>query len=86
MKHGGEIVGSCRIRYRQSLTPCKFRLNGDNLNVLFDSPQYAATPGQICALYCSDGFECYGGGVIEARGETYYDMGIKSMPREYLNK
>eukprot|EP00944_MAST-04C_sp_MAST-4C-sp1_P008962 g8962.t1 len=86
IKRNGEMVGSCRIRYRQSLTPCKFWLNGDNLHVRFDSPQYAATPGQICALYCSDGFECYGGGVIEGRGESYYEMGIELMPGEHLKK
>eukprot|EP00943_MAST-04B_sp_MAST-4B-sp1_P008663 g8663.t1 len=75
----GEMEGTCRIRHRQLMTPCRFKLSGDDLIVKFESPQYAATPGQICALYCTDGIECYGGGIIEEKGETYYEMGHTEM-------
>ena len=76
---GGEMKGMCRIRHRQSLTSCTFKLKGAELIVYFDSPQYAATPGQVCALYCTDGIECYGGGIIEEKGESYYEMGYSEM-------
>ena len=54
---------SARIRYRQTEQPCKVTVeeNG-SVQVLFDRPQRAITPGQAVVLY--DGDTVLGGGTI----------------------
>jgi len=52
-----------RCRHRQALQACKAHLNGDGLEIEFDSPQRAVTPGQSVVLY--DGDTCLGGGIID---------------------
>ena len=56
---------TAQTRYRQADQPCEVRV-GDNgtLEVRFDRPQRAVTPGQSVVLY--DGDECLGGAVIAA--------------------
>ncbi|MCY3885803.1 MAG: tRNA 2-thiouridine(34) synthase MnmA [Gammaproteobacteria bacterium] len=51
------------VRYRQEPSPCQFSVeeNGD-LNVMFDEPQRAITPGQFVALYCEE--QCIAGARI----------------------
>ena len=53
-----------RIRHRQALQSCSVeaRPNG-SVEVHFDQPQRAVSPGQYCVLY--DGERCLGGGEIE---------------------
>ena len=53
-----------KIRYRQADQACMVRPaeDGSTLDLLFESPQWAAAPGQYAVLY--DGEECLGGGVI----------------------
>ena len=53
-----------KIRYRQAEQACMVRPgeDGSTLDLLFESPQWAAAPGQYAVLY--DGDECLGGGVI----------------------
>lgn len=54
---------SARIRYRQTEQPCEVTVeeNG-SVQVLFDRPQRAITPGQAVVLY--DGDTVLGGGTI----------------------
>ena len=54
---------SAKIRYRQEDQPCEITMIGSNVaRIEFDSPQWAATPGQSVVLY--EGDTCIGGGVI----------------------
>jgi tRNA-specific 2-thiouridylase len=59
-----EFRATCKIRYRQTATPCTVALLPDNrFEVRFDQPQTAITPGQAAVLY--DGDRVLGGGWIE---------------------
>ena len=54
---------TAKARYRQADAPCCItRLEGDTLELAFDSPQWAVTAGQSVVLY--DGEVCLGGGII----------------------
>ncbi len=56
---------TAKTRYRQSDCPCFVRTLSDNsVEVIFDDPQWAVTPGQSLVLYDND--ICLGGGVIRA--------------------
>ncbi|UYG00966.1 tRNA 2-thiouridine(34) synthase MnmA [Halomonas sp. GD1P12] len=56
---------TAKTRYRQSDCPCAVRSRPDgSVEVVFDDPQWAVTPGQSLVLY--DGDVCLGGGVISA--------------------
>ncbi len=62
----GELRATARIRYRHPGVAATVRMiNRDRLEVIFDSPQSAVTPGQAVALY--DGDRLWGGAWIEAR-------------------
>jgi len=52
-----------RIRHRQSLQPCEFRQTPEGLEVRFERPQRAVSPGQFIAFYLAE--ECLGGAVID---------------------
>jgi len=77
---GKSIQLWARIRHLQPLASCRVfwdhtvgNCNGC-LNVRFDSPMRATTPGQILALYAgSDGLVCLGGGPIRERGASYME-------------
>ncbi len=53
-----------KIRYAHGPEPCEFALDGETLEVRFDRPQKAVTPGQSVVLYRDD--VVIGGGVIDA--------------------
>ena len=54
---------AAKARYRQADAPCRLAgLNKAGLEVEFDSPQWAVTPGQSVVMY--RGQICLGGGVI----------------------
>ncbi|WP_417422276.1 tRNA 2-thiouridine(34) synthase MnmA [Halomonas sp.] len=56
---------TAKTRYRQSDCGCEMRTLPDGgVEVTFDDPQWAVTPGQSLVLY--DGDICLGGGVIRA--------------------
>ncbi|MFO8072312.1 MAG: tRNA 2-thiouridine(34) synthase MnmA [Polyangia bacterium] len=58
------LRASCRIRHRHRAAPAEARrIGGDRVEVIFDEPQRAITPGQAAVLY--DGDEVLGGGWIE---------------------
>ena len=53
-----------RIRYRQHCQPCTLQsFANDHLEIKFEKPQRAITPGQSVVIYQQD--ECLGGGIIE---------------------
>ncbi|KEY91288.1 tRNA-specific 2-thiouridylase mnmA [Candidatus Photodesmus blepharus] len=55
-----------QTRYRQIDVPCTLvPINNENINVFFDKPQIAVTPGQSAVFYLND--ICLGGGIIERR-------------------
>ena len=54
-----------KLRYRQPDQPCRVELQVDgSLELRFESPQRAVTPGQFAVLY--RGTRCLGGAVIES--------------------
>ena len=52
-----------RLRHRQPLQNCTIRLNGAAVNIEFDQPQRAVTPGQSAVFY--DGEVCLGGAILD---------------------
>jgi tRNA-specific 2-thiouridylase len=55
---------AAKTRYRQADARCRIvRLEGDLLELGFEQPQWAVTPGQSAVLYQGD--VCLGGGVIQ---------------------
>ncbi|MBK7237041.1 MAG: tRNA 2-thiouridine(34) synthase MnmA [Sterolibacteriaceae bacterium] len=55
---------SARTRYRQADAPCTITaLDAQRLELAFDAPQWAVTPGQSAVLYSGD--VCLGGGIID---------------------
>lgn len=61
---GGSIRCTAKTRYRQPDQPCTVvDLGNGTIEVRFDAPQRAVTPGQYLVLYSGD--ECLGGATIE---------------------
>jgi tRNA-specific 2-thiouridylase len=59
-----EFDSQIKVRYRQADQSCHATVRADGaVDVRFDDPQRAVTPGQFAVLY--DGERCLGGGVIE---------------------
>lgn len=53
-----------KTRYRQQDIPCRIRrIDDDAIEVIFDEPQKAVTPGQSAVFYNGD--ICLGGGIID---------------------
>lgn len=66
-----ELPLRCRAktRYRQAEQPCTVTgIDGARATVVFDSPQWAMTPGQSVVFYIDD--NCLGGGVIDHVGDA----------------
>jgi tRNA-specific 2-thiouridylase len=62
---GNPLACTAKTRYRQPDQPCRVRLVGKGrLELRFDEPQRAVTPGQYAVLYCGD--RCLGGAMIIA--------------------
>lgn len=56
---------SCRIRYREPLKACKVLpkdAEKDKLNIVFNAPERAVTPGQYAVFY--EGDVCLGSAMI----------------------
>jgi tRNA-specific 2-thiouridylase len=64
-----EFRCTARTRYRQSDQGCLVSVRDDGLDIRFDEPQRAVTPGQSVVLY--DGEVCLGGAVIAATDAPY---------------
>ncbi|WP_323748546.1 tRNA 2-thiouridine(34) synthase MnmA [Dyella silvae] len=54
---------TAKTRYRQADQACEVVVGEDGLEVIFDEPQRAVTPGQSVVFY--DGESCLGGAVID---------------------
>jgi tRNA-specific 2-thiouridylase len=54
---------TCKIRYNNQGTTCVAQQVGDKLQVTFNEPVFAVTPGQSAVLYENDDIVC--GGIIE---------------------
>ena len=55
-----------KTRYRQQDISCTIKpINAAQIEVIFDEPQAAVTPGQSAVFYLND--VCLGGGIIEQR-------------------
>ncbi len=54
-----------KIRYNGTASPATVNISGDEMRVIFDTPQRAAAPGQSVVLY-KDG-RVLGGGIMKAR-------------------
>jgi tRNA-specific 2-thiouridylase len=64
---------AAKTRYRQADAPCRIVRSDATLEVEFDEPQWAVTPGQSVVLY--EGEICLGGGVIYSRGAVSANEG-----------
>ncbi|UAA40478.1 tRNA 2-thiouridine(34) synthase MnmA [Paraneptunicella aestuarii] len=60
----GSTQLTVKTRYRQADIPCTVTPKGEVVEVLFNTPQKAVTPGQSAVFY--DGDVCLGGGIIES--------------------
>jgi tRNA-uridine 2-sulfurtransferase len=60
---------TARTRYRQTDQACLVSVGGDGLEVRFDEPQRAVTPGQSVVFYADEA--CLGGAVIAATDAPY---------------
>ena len=61
---GGPFHCAAKTRYRQRDVSCNVSREGSGLRVVFDTPQWAVTPGQYAVFY--DGDECLGGAPIDS--------------------
>jgi tRNA-specific 2-thiouridylase len=59
----GPVRCLARCRHRQPLQACEAEVGNGRLQVRFDQPQRALTPGQSVVLYADD--RCLGGGIID---------------------
>lgn len=69
---------TARTRYRQSDQGCLVTVGKDGLEVRFDQPQRAVTPGQSVVFY--DGDVCLGGAVIAATDAPYGGLSPVFLP------
>ena len=60
---------TAKTRYRQADQACEVFVRDDGLEVVFDEPQRAVTPGQSVVFY--DGDACLGGAVIDRTDAPY---------------
>ena len=64
-----EFRCTAKTRYRQHDQACVVSMHHDRLEVKFDEPQRAVTPGQSVVFYAGE--ECLGGAVIAATDAAY---------------
>ena len=58
-----EFEGMVKIRYQQKDQKCKIKILKHGLDIKFEKPQRAVTPGQSAVIYKED--VCLGGGEIK---------------------
>lgn len=71
-----QIRCMAKTRYRQPDQACTVTTVNGQLEVMFDEPQRAVTPGQSVVFYQGD--TCLGGGVIETALQTHHSRDKKS--------
>jgi tRNA-uridine 2-sulfurtransferase len=64
-----EFRCTAKTRYRQYDQACVVSVHDDQVEVRFDDPQRAVTPGQSVVFYADE--ECLGGAVISATDAAY---------------
>jgi tRNA U34 2-thiouridine synthase MnmA/TrmU len=68
----------CRIRHLQPLVNCKIDFVDQNgYQVQLETPLRGIAQGQVCAIYAGGndgGLICLGGGPIQRRGPSYWDL------------
>lgn len=71
---------TAKTRYRQADQACEVIVREDGLEVIFDEPQRAVTPGQSVVFY--DGEVCLGGAVIDRTDAPYggWNDAVPSLP------
>ncbi len=69
-EHPDQFRCFAKTRYRQPDQACIVTLKEDRVEVDFDQPQRAITPGQSVVFY--DGTRCLGGGIIETRWSKFH--------------
>ena len=55
--------GAAKVRYRQEDQKCEIEILEGIMQIRFEKPQRAVTPGQSVVIYKDD--ECLGGGEID---------------------
>lgn len=68
---------SAKVRYRQQDQACTLTREGDQLKVIFDTPQRSVAAGQSVVFYAGD--VCLGGAVILEASPSYHELG-KALP------
>ncbi len=66
-EHAQSFRAKVKIRYNDTGSPARIRLQGNNIMVEFNEPNSAITPGQLAAFYVQEGenSRCIGGGWID---------------------
>jgi len=77
---GAEFRCTAKTRYRQQDQACVVSVHHDQVEVRFDDPQRAVTPGQSVVFYAGE--ECLGGAVISATDAAY--GGLQRATRDAL--
>jgi tRNA-specific 2-thiouridylase len=74
---------TAKTRYRQLDAPCHIDLSsGEHVCLVFESPQWAVTPGQSAVFYCGE--VCLGGAIIEAASkQALQPAGDQSFPPDH---
>jgi len=73
-----------KVRYRQPDQACRVAaIDEERLDLVFDRPQRAVTPGQAVVLY--DGEECLGGGTITASNAPLPEQLLRDTDTEMLS-
>jgi tRNA-specific 2-thiouridylase len=70
------LQATAKTRYRQADQPCRIMPADSGVQVEFEQPQRAITPGQSVVFYHHD--ECLGGGVIEGASAVAPRLPIQS--------
>jgi len=53
-----------KVRYQMKPAACSLTMQGDDYELVFDTPQKPSAPGQVAAVYA--GQELLGGGIVQA--------------------
>jgi len=75
---------TAKTRYRQHDQACEVTVHENRVEVRFDEPQRAVTPGQSVVFY--DGEVCLGGAIIAATDAPFGGMSPNENEREQVNR
>jgi tRNA-specific 2-thiouridylase len=75
---------TAKTRYRQHDQACEVTVHENRVDVRFDEPQRAVTPGQSVVFY--DDEVCLGGAIIAATDAAFGGMSPNENEREQVNR